>query len=257
MKKDVTLQVLLVRPEDDGNIGAVCRAMKTTGIQSLGIAGKTQFDTNIIRTFALHAFNIFEGVELFQNIEEALADTTLSAGLTRRKGKRRKYISYSPEILAKKVQTMENGKVTLVFGNEEHGLTDEELACCDMAVAVPTSGSFPSLNLSHAVQIIGYVLFRGYSDSGDGSKEFPLPPIGEKAAGRRVLMETVTEVTDSMEKIGFFSFSGREGKEETARFLRDILARALISAEEAARIRQIARKTEGLANKREKKEEYL
>ena len=147
------INIILRRPDDDGNIGAVCRAMKTMGITSLAIVGRNEFDTNRIQTLALHAYNVFESAALFDELDDALDSSVLSAGITRRTGKRRKYISYPPEVLLEKVSSCTGGIISLVFGNEEHGLTDNEITKCDMAVHIPTSPDFPSLNLSHAVQI--------------------------------------------------------------------------------------------------------
>ncbi|MDP7477483.1 MAG: hypothetical protein QF442_03480, partial [Candidatus Peribacteraceae bacterium] len=38
--------------------------------------------------------------------------------------------------------------------------TDSELALCNLAVRIPSSSLFPSLNLSHAVQIVCYAIYR-------------------------------------------------------------------------------------------------
>jgi tRNA (cytidine32/uridine32-2'-O)-methyltransferase len=44
--------------------------------------------------------------------------------------------------------------VSLVFGNEETGLTDEELIPCSQFCRIPTGESLPSMNLSHAVAVV-------------------------------------------------------------------------------------------------------
>ena len=43
--------------------------------------------------------------------------------------------------------------VALVFGREEWGLQEEEVALCSLACALPTGRLQPSLNLSHAVAL--------------------------------------------------------------------------------------------------------
>ena len=245
------LRVVLVRPEDDGNIGAVCRAMKTTGLNNLTIIGRKSFDTNRVRTFALHAYGIFEQSELYPDLHSALNNSVLSVGMTRRTGKRRKYISYSPDILPEKVQSAGSGIVNLVFGNEEHGLTDAELACCDTAVSIPSSAAFPSYNLSHAVQIIGYLLFSAQPEAGEAMKGRKTGQ--SKPAERRTIESAVASIIGSLENIGFFSFSGEAGKDEMARFFRDICARALVSPDEAERLADIFVKAEGLSQQSTKK----
>ena len=51
-----------------------------------------------------------------------------------------------------------NAKVCFVFGREISGLSNEELQMCDYHIKIPTDEDFSSINLSHAVQIISYVL---------------------------------------------------------------------------------------------------
>ena len=53
---------------------------------------------------------------------------------------------------------IEDTKVCFVFGREISGLSNEELQMCDYHIKIPTDEDFSSINLSHAVQIISYVL---------------------------------------------------------------------------------------------------
>jgi tRNA G18 (ribose-2'-O)-methylase SpoU len=46
----------------------------------------------------------------------------------------------------------------LVLGNEQKGLSDEQLAACDMAVSMPMRGKVSSLNLSVVAGILLYAL---------------------------------------------------------------------------------------------------
>ena len=52
------------------------------------------------------------------------------------------------------------GRVAIVFGPEDNGLSRSELARCDLLVHVPARREFPTLNLSHAVAIVLYALHR-------------------------------------------------------------------------------------------------
>jgi tRNA/rRNA methyltransferase len=62
------------------------------------------------------------------------------------------------EDLSKKLYEIE-GKVGIVFGREDYGLYNEEIAECDVLLKIPTSSSYESLNLSHSVAIVLYSLF--------------------------------------------------------------------------------------------------
>ncbi len=67
--------------------------------------------------------------------------------------------SVSPERLGEIVRTLD-GRVAVVFGPEDNGLSRGELARCDLLVHVPARREFPTLNLSHAVGIVLYALHR-------------------------------------------------------------------------------------------------
>lgn len=62
------------------------------------------------------------------------------------------------EDFAKKIFDVE-GKVGLVFGREDYGLFNEEIADCDIMLKIPTSESYSSLNLSHAVTVVLYSIY--------------------------------------------------------------------------------------------------
>ena len=124
-----------------------------------------------------------------------------------------------------------------VFGNERTGLTEEELDECTMGVTVPSSDSFPSLNLSHAVQIVAYTLFRENGGISSGSVPVSL--------GR--LRKTSGKIADSLEKIGFFKIAGRSDMEK---FWLDILSRAALSEGESAYIERTFDKMAGLSLKK-------
>ena len=227
-------RIVLSNPDSSFNIGAVCRAMKTMGFRRLSIAGRIlNFDPEKIRFMAVHAYDVFQNADRFDTLEEALAGTTLSAGVTRRHGKGRKLSFYLPEELAVATMTAENsGDVALVFGNEEHGLTTEELAACGAAVHIPSSPKFPSLNLSHAVQVVTYSFLRTaerlhYREGSDSSVD------------RARLSQTVNGIVDSLAGLGFFRISDSE---PTRVFLRDVMSRAMLSSRELDEIERMFRK---------------
>lgn len=228
-------RIVLVEPQDSGNVGSVCRAMKTMGFSKLRIVGRQRddFDENRVRTLSLHARDLFEEAEFFDNLAVALEDVSLAAGITRRTGKFRKYVSIPPEQLAGHLASSGEGTVALVFGRESDGLTDQELDCCNLAVRIPSSELFPSLNLSHAVQVITYTLFRAYQ----------APSAAYEAATQHEILDVERTITQSFESIGFFK---QDEKEEVGRFFRDIFSRALLSGKEAARLKKMFRKMAGI-----------
>lgn len=224
-----------MEPQDPGNVGAVCRAMRTMGFSQLRIVGRTRedFDENRVRTLALHARDLYEQAAYFSDLPAALMDVSLAIGITRRTGKFRKYFSLLPEQLAEHLSQSGEEPAALVFGRESDGLTDRELDCCNAAVGIPSSPAFPSLNLSHAVQIITYTLYRSYHPS----------QTGHRGIDRERLLDLEHTVTGSLDSIGFFK---QNEKDEVGRFFRDIFARSLISDHEAFRLKKMFRKIAAL-----------
>jgi len=52
-----------------------------------------------------------------------------------------------------------DGAVAFVFGNEQAGLTNDEMLACQYLVHIPANPGFTSLNLAQAVQVVAYELF--------------------------------------------------------------------------------------------------
>ncbi|MCF6336165.1 MAG: RNA methyltransferase, partial [Spirochaetales bacterium] len=156
---------------------------------------------------------------------------------TRLLGKKRKYLSIYPEELAIKIGELSRGTVSIVFGRESDGLTAEELSICNIAVKIPSSPAFPSLNLAQAVQVIAYSLFRA-----ENREKVSYIPIDlEKMKN---LMENVVL---SLEEINFFK---KNEKEELRHFFTDIFMRAGISLAESEKIEKNFKKIAGLAGKK-------
>ena len=228
------LYVVLCRPEESRNIGAACRAMANSGVSHLRIVGRREdFDAERVRILAIHAAPIWERAEFYDSIQEATADCIISAGTTRRRGKKRKGKLFLPEEFCSFVKESD-GNVAVVFGNERTGLTDEEVESCSVAVTIPSDQGFQSLNLSHAVQIICYHFFRAQTPGLTGYTKIDLTR----------LEKTATCIADNLQKIGFFKIAGRPDMEN---FWRGILARAGLSESEAQYIEKTFSKISGLA----------
>lgn len=239
------IAIVLVNPEESRNVGAVCRAMANNALSDLRIVGlRENFDDEHVRRLAIHAADIWENAKFFNSITEATKDCALSAGTTRRRGKKRKDKLLLPEEFAKlasDVSGTEKSKgqtVAAVFGNERTGLSDEELSECTIGVTIPSSPGFASLNLSHAVQIIAYHFFRTQTKISPGYVSVNLERLDK----------TVNTISESLKKTGFFKVAGREDMEN---FWRGILSRASLSEGEASYIEKTFTKIAGLAQKNE------
>jgi TrmH family RNA methyltransferase len=234
MDKINNIRIVLVRPKYSLNIGSVCRAMKTMGLTNLIINGPKPKDFHLAYKTALHAGDILERVKIVNNLEDGLRDVSLTAAVTRRQGKWRKPFSITPEELIEKMLLFKKSQMAILFGNEETGLTDNELKFCHLAVKIPSSSLFPSLNLSHSVQIITYHIFRAFQNN---HRKFYTP------IEKDHLDHLVSIIIKSLKNLGFFKL---KDSSELKEFFRDILTRAGLSAKESKRMEVIFRKISGL-----------
>jgi tRNA/rRNA methyltransferase/tRNA (cytidine32/uridine32-2'-O)-methyltransferase len=206
---------------------------------SLSVAGE---ETLLART--VHAEQVWEEAETFDTLEAAVADLSLVIGTTRRRGHRRKAVTLTPEECAALFQT-HPGPAALVFGNERTGLEAAELNLCSLASHIPAADAFPSLNLSHAVQIYAYQLFRALTPG--PALPGPAPAAGSWTPLTRPQLDALVEsVTNSLAGLGFYK---QKGREEQERFLRDIFARAGLTLNEGRYLGNIFAKAANLAKK--------
>jgi tRNA/rRNA methyltransferase len=219
--------------------------MANNDILDLRIVGKkSDYDEEKIRILSIHAFSIWENARFFDSLEDAISDCSVAAGTTRRRGKKRKEFLVFPEEFAKMTEQLcdsANSKIALIFGNERTGLTDEELEVCTIGVNIPSSEDFGSLNLSHAVQVICYTIFRQVSLTEENKFATGYTPIEIER-----LNKTVSIISENLKKIGFFKITGQEDMEN---FWKSILSRAMLSEGEAKYIEKMFVKASGLANK--------
>lgn len=234
-----SVRVVLSRPRESRNVGAVCRAMKNMGLTRLYVADFEELDREQAKILAIHAADVLDNAVMTSSLEKAVAGCSLVAGMTRRWGKNRKYLYLDPAELAGRLLAYEGDETALVFGNEVSGLSDEELRLCHVGVTIPSSPDFPSLNLSHAVQIITYEVYRAFHKA--AGKRYYTPITGQ------TLDDLVSHLTSSLNSLGFYKLVTPE---EMGRFFRDIFARAALSRRESERIRSIFSKIAGLGGKR-------
>jgi tRNA/rRNA methyltransferase len=239
MKITENIRVVLVHPSEDKNIGLVARAMKTMGLRSLTLISGRRPDFREAGITAVHARDILDECRVVPSLEEAVENSVFIAGITRRLGKFRKYFFLTPEQLAQRAAGITQGTVSLVFGTEKHGLSDAELALCHVAVHIPSSPLFPSLNLSHAVQIIAYVLFRYRTPRALEPGSFsPIPKTRIDALA--------AEITTGLKNLGIYR---QAPYRDIGVFFQDILARAQLSQEEAGRLDSIISQAMGILNR--------
>lgn len=246
-----SISIILCRVKESGNVGSVCRAMKTMGFSKLVLANCPDYEEEKIRMMAVHAFDIFEHAQRVSSLELALSSSALSAGFSRRKGERRKslFMNLRPFVRSRLLSLHPDTPVSFVFGNERDGLSDSELALCSLGVSIPTSEDFPSLNIAQAIQIACWEVFSALQDSESSefgtAKQKPTVPAEALSLSRVQVNERAAAISASLTQIGFFK---KKSDEYARRFFRDMIERAQLSKPEADYLVQIFSKAAVLAS---------
>ncbi|MFM4803786.1 tRNA/rRNA methyltransferase [Aeromonas bivalvium] len=152
------LYFVLMAPARPQNVGAAARAMKTMGFDAMRVVASRVHQEEEASWVAHGAQEILANAEAFDTLPEALADMDLVIATTaRQRGRYQHYLTpgeVRDQIRAK--PSLE--KVAILFGCEESGLSNEQLAQADLLSYLPLKVSYPSLNLGQAIMLYAYEL---------------------------------------------------------------------------------------------------
>lgn len=153
------VRVILINPQEEGNIGSVARAMKNFGYSELYLVSPPTLGGPAY-AFASHGSDVLDSAAIVDDVSEALVDCDFIVGTTGKKGghKTPKRKAVLPEQLKEALEGATSGKVALLFGNEAYGIPNEVLEKTDFVVRIPTSPKYPILNLAQSVCVILYEL---------------------------------------------------------------------------------------------------
>jgi TrmH family RNA methyltransferase len=233
--------VVLVRPREEGNVGAAARAMANMGLDRLILVEPAAELGGVARAFAVGARDVLEGAVRSSNLSEALAPFRRVIGTTSTRDRRLSIPFLTPrELPAWLGQDPPDTPTALVFGPEVGGLTNEELALAGAVVSIPCSPVQPTLNLAQSVLIVAYELFLTVGKaSGTAAGEEP-PATAAELDG---LLEHAAGV---LARIGFVRDDSFPG---VLHDLRRLAARAAPSSRDIRILRGICRRADGALNR--------
>jgi tRNA/rRNA methyltransferase len=158
-KSLLNIRFVLVEPAVPENVGAAARAMKTMGFSEMILVNPCDYLGTKARMLAHGSNEILENAKVFGSLAEALTGFDFIIGTTARRRTRQTDYHQAevlPELITAKGSSIH--AVAVVFGREETGLTNEEIALCDLLSSVSMAATFPSLNLGQAVMLYAYTL---------------------------------------------------------------------------------------------------
>jgi TrmH family RNA methyltransferase len=213
------ISVVLVEPKHQCNVGFVARAMKNFGLSDLFFAGKKYIPDKKAFECAAHAKDVLKKSNHLEigHIPESfdvLVGTTAKAHLKENSPRN----AIEPEKLSEKLSEI-HGKVALLLGRDDIGLSNNELDVCDIVVSIPASSEYSTLNLSHAAAILFYELSKL---KGDHRTDIRDASGDEKEA-------LIFRLRSLLDSVGYPNYK----KKVTERIFRKVIGRAGVSAREA------------------------
>jgi tRNA/rRNA methyltransferase len=232
------LRVVLVRPRGSGNIGSIARAMKNMGARELAIVGTARTRSFWARAMAVHGRDVLGKAKCYGTIREAIADCTLVVGTTCRGGLYRKHSQSPREVAPTIAAAARTGKVALIFGPEDHGLSNQDLEPCQLLVTIPAHPEYQSLNVAQAAVICLYQIFLASLDA---------VAVEKIQRARAEDIERLYDIMrDALLKIGFLD---SENPEHMLLAFRRILGRAGLEDTDVRIFTGLFRQIEWYANK--------
>ena len=156
------VRIVLVETSHSGNIGAVARAMKNMGLGNRWLVNPSSFPDEASYARSAGASDVLDRARVVSSLDEALADCILVMGTSARGRKVPWPVMAPPQAAAMASEHSAKGRVALVFGRENHGLSNDELQRCHYHIHIPSNPDYSSLNLAMAVQVICYELRMQY-----------------------------------------------------------------------------------------------
>ncbi len=226
------IKVVLVGTLYSGNVGSTCRAMANMGFHNLVLASPNiQNGWDEAERMCVHATDVLHGRREFATFEEAVADCVAVVGTTARGGLYRQHVKSPRECAADLLSLAETGPVALVFGREDKGLLNEEIAQCTHLIRIPVDEGYTSINLSQAVLITCYEFFTALGTYQPPHEKAPPAPQAQK-------MQLMKNWQTMLQEIGFMD---EKQTDHMMQGIHRIFSRGVFTKDDAAIMLGVAR----------------
>ena len=154
------VRIVMVNTTLPANIGSALRAMKTMGLSKLVLVAPKTYPHPDIYALAAGATDLIEQIEIVETLEDAIKDCQIVFGTSAR-SRTIPWPLLDVRPAATKAMTVvatEQQEVAILFGREDRGLTNEELAMANYHLTIPVNTDYGVLNVAQAIQVICYEL---------------------------------------------------------------------------------------------------
>ncbi|MGN1038403.1 MAG: RNA methyltransferase [Mailhella sp.] len=161
------LRLVLVRTNFPENIGMAARASANFGHCPLHLVSPRRWDyEKALPTATSQGQPLLDSITLDHSVQEAVSPCTLVIGTTARTGGARQELITPRQAAGEAASRLCAGeKVAIMFGPEDRGLSNEDLANCGRLVTIPTAPGASSLNLAQAVLLMVYECYLAMPDA--------------------------------------------------------------------------------------------
>ena len=135
------VRIVMVNTTLPANIGSALRAMKTMGLSRLVLVEPKIYPHPDIDALAAGATDLIEQIEIVPTLQEAIKDCHLVFGTSARNRTIPWPLLDARPAAEKSLQAVVQNKqeIAIVFGREDRGLTNEELAMANYHVTIPVN----------------------------------------------------------------------------------------------------------------------
>lgn len=168
------IRIVLVEPAGALNVGSVARVMKNMGLgQLVLVSPRCDPLGEQARLMAVHGAEILETAQIVEDLPTALLGCSQIMATVGRDLD----TNIPLETPRQALPDLLNQSAAIMFGREDHGLTNQEVMLAQRLIQIPTSSTYPSLNLAQAVGVCCYELWQAQADQSARGREQsgPLP----------------------------------------------------------------------------------
>lgn len=161
------LQVVMVNTTLPANIGSAARAMHTMGLSRLTVVDPKLPIDDTSESHAAGGIEVLSSATITPTLEAAIDDCQLVfAASSRSRHLPRPVVTPTQAakimfdfIDAQSAHLTDQPNIAILFGREDRGLTNEELAYADYHIQIDANPAYPVLNVASAVQVIASFIF--------------------------------------------------------------------------------------------------